>query len=127
MGRVACEGPEPMSPVRKKNLRLAVLLVALAASAALLPLSQRYRDRPPPDTHVAAVPAPAPGEEETATPPAPPGAEVVPPEESETDRGPASASPAGPTLSFGRAAGLHLTPDPLKLNSSAALLVDPDS
>src|SRR4029453_19302389 len=35
--------------------------------------------------------------------------------------------PSGPSLSFGRAAGLHLTPDPLKLNSSAALLLDQDS
>ena len=30
-------------------------------------------------------------------------------------------------LSVGRASGLHLTPDPLKLNSSAALLLDPAS
>ena len=49
---------------------------------------------------------------------------MVPAEESETDHGPAAASPAGPTLSFARAAGLNRTPDPLRLNSSAALLVD---
>ena len=115
-----------MSPVRKRNLRLAVLLLALAGAAAMVPLAQRWREGAPRDTTVAAVPAPTPApgvEEETAAPPAPPGAEVVPPEESETDRGPASASPAGPTLSFGRAAGLRLTPDPLKLNSSAAYAV----
>src|SRR6188768_901110 len=36
MGRVTREGQEPMPPARKKNLRLAALLVALAASASLL-------------------------------------------------------------------------------------------
>jgi len=116
-----------MPPARKKNLRLAALLVALAASASLLPLSQRLRQPAPRDTTLAAAPAAAPAGEETPPPPAPPGAEVVPPEESETDRGPAAASPAGPVLSVGRASGLHLTPDPLKLNSSAALLLDPSS
>jgi D-alanyl-D-alanine endopeptidase (penicillin-binding protein 7) len=112
--------------VRKRNLRLAALLAALIAAGSLLPLA--YRNRQQQDMPVAAGPA-APGTDaaETATPPAPPGTEVVPPEESETDRGPASASPAGPTLSFARAAGLHLAPDPLRLNSSAALVVDQDS
>jgi serine-type D-Ala-D-Ala endopeptidase (penicillin-binding protein 7) len=77
---------------------------------------------------VAAVPSPAPAAPaEEAVPAPPPGTEVVPPEESESDRGPASASPAGPTLSFARAAGLHHTPDPLRLNSSVALLVNQDS
>ncbi|MBC5783690.1 peptidase S11 [Ramlibacter sp. USB13] len=123
-----------MSPQRKRNFRVAALLAALVAAGALLPLAYRNHVAvaPAPSTQVATAPAPAappaPAEgEETAPPPAPPGAEVVPPEESESDRGPAAASPAGPTLSYGRAAGLHLTPDPLKLNSSAALLVDQDS
>ena len=114
-----------MSPARKRNLRLAGLLAVLVATGALL-----YRDHVAtlPGGQVAQAPSSGPAEgTETAPPPPPPGAEVVPPEESETDRGPASATPSGPTLSFGRAAGLHLTPDPLKLNSSAALLVNQDS
>ena len=125
-----------MSP-RKRNLRLAGLLAALVGAAALLPLAYKDQFASRPATQVATAPsAPAPAAapaaapavgEETATPAAPPGAEVVPPEEAESDRGTAASSPAGPALSFGRAAGLHLTPDPLRLNSSAALLVDQDS
>jgi serine-type D-Ala-D-Ala endopeptidase (penicillin-binding protein 7) len=115
----------------KKTFSLAALVVALVAAGSLVPLAYRHRMAKPPETTVAAVPSPAPEpapaagiEPEPAAPPAPPGAEVVPAEESETDHGPASASPAGPTLSFARAAGLNRTPDPLRLNSSVALLVD---
>lgn len=117
------------SPHRKK-LSLAVLLVALAAAAAWVPLRERFRDPAPAATPVAVAP---PAAQEPAEPavdpvaPPPPGADTVPAEEAETDRGPASATPAGPTLSFARAAGLHHTPDPLRLNSSVALLVDQDS
>jgi D-alanyl-D-alanine endopeptidase (penicillin-binding protein 7) len=124
-----------MPSATKRRLSLAVLLASLLAAGALVPLAYRNRHAAPHDTTVAAVPSPAPapapapaqpaGEE--AVPPAPPGTEVVPPEESETDRGPSSASPAGPTLSFARAAGLHLANDPLHLNSSVALLVNQDS
>jgi len=131
------------SPTRNKNLRLAVLVAALVAAGGMLPLAHHYgRDHRPasPATHVAggppapaaaSAPAPspqapaAPGAE--AAPPAPPGAEVVPPEEAETDRGAAAASPAGPTMSFGRAAGLHLQPDPLHLSASAAFVMDQDT
>jgi D-alanyl-D-alanine endopeptidase (penicillin-binding protein 7) len=109
---------------RYKDLRLAVLVAALVGAAGLVPLAWHYgRDRAPASPDTVAT-APAPGAENEAAPAPPPGAEVVPPEESETDRGPASASPAGPTLSYGRAAGLHLTPDPLRLSSSAALVMD---
>lgn len=115
-----------MASPRKKKFTLAALLVALVAAGALLPLSHHLRERQ--DSSVAVAPVPAPQEPvETAPPPPPPGAEVVPPEEAETDRGPASATPSGPTLSFARAAGLHLAADPLRLNSSAALLVNQDS
>jgi serine-type D-Ala-D-Ala endopeptidase (penicillin-binding protein 7) len=122
-----------------KKLRLAALLVALVAAGALVPVAYREWQPAHPPTQVATAPATAPAPPpapaaapdqasgEDATPPAPPGAEAVPAEESETDRGPAASSPAGPTLSFGRAAGLHLTPDPLHLSSSAALLVDQDT
>jgi D-alanyl-D-alanine endopeptidase (penicillin-binding protein 7) len=104
----------------KRNLSLAALLIALVAAGSLLPIAYRQRHAPEPDARVAAVPAPPP---EAEAPP-PPGTEVVPAEEAETDRGPASASPAGPTLSYARAAGLHHAPDPLHLNSSVALVVD---
>jgi D-alanyl-D-alanine endopeptidase (penicillin-binding protein 7) len=114
-----------MPPSKKKDLSLAVLVAVLVAGAGLLPLAYYYGQTHRPN-QVATAPAPAPGTgaDVEATVPAPPGAEVVPPEEAETDRGPASASPAGPTLSAARAAGLHLTPDPLRLNSSVALVVD---
>lgn len=110
----------------KKSLSLVALVAALIAAATLGPIAYRSRQAEPQDTSVAAAPAPG-AEPEAAVPEPPPGTEVVPPEESETDRGPASASPAGPTLSFARAAGLHLAPDPLRLNSSVALLLNQDT
>lgn len=119
-----------MRSSRPRKLSLALLLAALVAAGALVPVAYRQRQAGPQESTVAAVPgAPAPATEpaEEAIPAPPPGTEVVPPEEAETDRGPASASPAGPTLSFARAAGLHLAPDPLRLNSSVALVVDQDS
>jgi D-alanyl-D-alanine endopeptidase (penicillin-binding protein 7) len=120
---------------KKKDIALSVLIAAAVAAAGLVPLAWYYRHSPAPQDSVAAAPqpaevgaAPAPGgTAEAASPAPPPGTEVVPAEESETDRGPASASPAGPTLSFARAAGLHLAPDPLRLNSSVALLMDQGS
>ena len=122
------------SPTHRK-FRVAALLVALVAAGALVPVAYRHWQPAQPPAQVATapavppapVPAPAPAMTEEATPPAPPGAEAVPAEESETDRGAAAASPAGPTLSVARAAGLHRTPDPLRLSSSAALLVDQDT
>ena len=117
----------PSATHSKRRLSLAVLLAALVAAGALVPLAYKNRHAAGPETTVAAVPAPQAPATEEATPPAPPGTEVVPAEESETDRGPASASPTGPTLSYARAAGLHHTPDPLRLNSSVALLVNQDS
>lgn len=117
----------PSATQSKRRLSLAVLLAALVAAGALVPLAYKNRHATGPEATVAAVPAPQAPATEEATPPAPPGTEVVPAEESETDRGPASASPSGPTLSFARAAGLHHTPDPLRLNSSVALLVNQDS
>jgi len=119
-----------MPSLRKnKDLRLAVLVAALVGAAGLLPLAYHYGrlHEPQPTTQVAGGPAATDAENETAPPAAPPGAEVVPPEEAETDRGPSAASPTGPTLSFGRAAGLHLKPDPLRLSSSAAFVIDQDT
>jgi D-alanyl-D-alanine endopeptidase (penicillin-binding protein 7) len=124
-----------MRPSTKRNLSVAALIAGLVAAGSYLPLASRHREAQPRDTTVAAVPttpapapaAPAAQPEESAVPAAPPGAEVVPPEESETDRGPASATPAGPTLSYGRAAGLHLKPDPMRLNASAALVMDQET
>jgi len=114
------------SSSKNKDFRLAVLVAALVAAGGLLPIAWYHAHRTHgPDTHVAGGPAvSAPASEPEAAPPVPPGAEAVPPEESETDRGPASASPAGPTLSFGRAAGLHLKDDPLHLSASAAVVID---
>lgn len=114
-----------MASPRKSTLTLAALLVAVATGASLLTWSHRQGERQ--ETTTAAVVPPANEPAESAPPAPPPGAEVVPPEEAETDRGPASATPSGPTLSFARAAGLHLAQDPLRLNSSAALLVNQDT
>jgi serine-type D-Ala-D-Ala endopeptidase (penicillin-binding protein 7) len=131
---------------RKKDLGLAVVVAAIVAAAGLLPLAYQYGQRPevrqhatrigtpaqPPVTtpQVAPAPAPAPGaapDTEIAAAPTAPGAEEVPVEESETDRGASSASPAGPTLSSARAAGLHLAPDPMHLNSAVALVMDQET
>lgn len=121
-----------MRPATKRNLSLVALLAALVAAGAFVPMAWNKRQAAPPQTTVAAGPAApvAPGQEAPAAeavPTPPPGTEQVPAEESETDRSPNAASPGGPVLSFGRAAGLHLAPDPLRLNSSAALVVDRDS
>ena len=121
----------PTTTTRKSRFRLAALLAALVAAGALVPLAYHWQEAPT-RTNVASAPAPGTDAgpataEEKPVPAAPAGAEVVPAEESETDHGAAAASPAGPTTSFGRAAGLHQTPDPLRLSSSAALLVDQDS
>ena len=115
-----------MPPTKKRNYRLAALVIALVAAGSLLPLAYRHSQVQAPATQVAVAPAPAASAStaEPPLPPVPPGAEQVPPEESETDR---AASPSGPTMSFGRAAGLDRTPDPLRLSASAALLVDADS
>ena len=141
-----------MRPPRKRNFSLAVAIAALLAAGALVPLAWQHR-RPaqPEQPTVQAVPTPAtpaapesgvatapaaPHDAAAGAPPsaevppetqvaaAPAGTEQVPAEESETDRSPNAASPGGPVLSFGRAAGLHLKPDPLRLSSSAALVVD---
>ncbi len=129
-----------MPASKKKDLSLALLAAALVAAGGLVPLAYQYGQRRHPvgdETHVlggppatptpAPTPAPGPGVDTEAAAPPPPGTEQVPAEEAESDRGPASASPTGPTLSFARAAGLHLAPDPLHLNSSAALVVDQDT
>ena len=120
----------------KRNFGLAALLAALIAAGTLGSIAYRNRVSPPPETTVAAVPVPAnpatPAPQpdaaaEAGVPAPPPGAEQVPVEEAETDRSPNAASPGGPVLSFGRAQGLHQTPDPLRLNSSAMVLIDRDS
>ncbi|MDB5915444.1 MAG: D-alanyl-D-alanine carboxypeptidase, partial [Ramlibacter sp.] len=117
-----------MAP-RTRNLRLAALLAALIAAGAV-PLWYQHQSRPassPRATAQTAPGAPAASGADGQVAAAAADAEVVPPEESETDRGPNAASPGGPVLSFGRAAGLHLAPDPLRLSASAALVVDQDS
>ncbi len=59
--------------------------------------------------------------DQEAQPPAPPGVEVVP----ETEAPPAPT--AETRQSFGHAAGLHRTKDPLRLVSSAAVAIDQDT
>lgn len=126
-------------PKKRNRFGLAALLLALAAAGALIPLAYRKGEQVRQESAVAVAVAPSPAPAAPANvgpadpalaapptdavPPAP-GALQVPPEESETDRSPNAASPGGPVLSFGRAQGLHKTPDPLRLNSSAALVVD---
>ena len=122
-----------MRPALHKKLSLAALLSALVAAGLLGPVAYRSwqaRHAANMQETASVAQAPAPPAEtapSAALPGAAPAPEVVPPEESETDRSPNAASPSGPVLSFGRAAGLHLTPDPLKLNSSAAIVVDQGS
>ena len=127
-----------MPTPRKRNFRLVVLLAALVAAGALVPLAWQGREAQPsrqvvqtvpvPESAAPAAPGPAvegeAGAQDPDTQVAAAPAEEVPPGESETDRSQNAAAPSGPTLSFGRAAGLHLAPDPLRLNSSAALVVD---
>lgn len=109
-----------MRPSRNRKLSIAVLVAALVGAGALTPLVYNKWHARQDAAAVAVAPIPAPV-------PAPPGTEQVPAEESEIDRSPNAASPGGPVMSFGRAQGLHLTPDPLRLNSSAALVVDQGS
>lgn len=66
--------------------------------------------------------ATAPAAERAAPEPAPPGVEQVPEAD---DSAPAPAAEV--RQSFGRAAGLHRTKDPLRLVSSAALAIDQDT
>ncbi len=118
-----------MRPALRKKLSLAALLAALVAAGLLAPVAYRSfegRDtgNTSSSTQVAQAPADAPEAAPAAAPPAPEPVQVVPPGESETDRSPNAASPSGPVMSFGRAKGLHLEPDPLKLNSSAAIVID---
>jgi D-alanyl-D-alanine endopeptidase (penicillin-binding protein 7) len=139
MGRVRARKIANMRPPRKRKFSLALLLAALVAAGALVPLAWQQRQAQAPQEVVEAAPKPAPGQgapvpdaEVSLAPGAAPDAQVaaapsaeeVPPEESETDRSQNATAPSGPTLSFGRAAGLHLAPDPLRLNSSAALVVN---
>lgn len=133
-----------MHPATRKKLSLATLLAALVAIGVLGPLTYRSWEArrsatqetvavataPGPIAVQPADPAPGPEAQPAQAPviePPPTAPAVAPEEESEIDRSPNAASPSGPVLSFGRAAGLHRTPDPLKLNSSAALVVDQDS
>ncbi|MEJ5988719.1 serine hydrolase [Ramlibacter sp. PS3R-8] len=121
-----------MRTPRKRTYALAVLLAALIAAGALVPLAWQDRQAQPlpatvttsdPAAAPSGAPAPAVSPDNQAAAPAA-GTEEVPAEEAETDRSNNAVGPSGPTLSFGRAAGLHLAPDPLKLSSSAALVVD---
>jgi D-alanyl-D-alanine endopeptidase (penicillin-binding protein 7) len=119
-----------MASRKTTDIGLAILVAGLVAVGGLGTLGyyQRQRMEAGPVAGAARTQAPqAQGpvaEAEPPAPPAPPGTEVVPAEEAETDRGATAATPAGPTLSFGRAAGLHLTPDPLRLSASAAIVLD---
>ena len=114
-----------MRPSKTRNLSLAALLAALVAGAILVPLAWNQRQATQQQaTNVAVAQTSPAAQADPATPAPPPGAEQVPPEEAEVDRSPNAASPGGPVLSFGRAQGLHQVPDPLRLSSSAALLVD---
>lgn len=112
-----------MAADKKRNPRLVLLVAALVAAGSLLPMAYWGRDEDQAASQVALAPAPAASAStaEPPLPPVPPGAEQVPPEESE----PEHEAPA--TESFARAQGLHRTPDPLHLSASAALLVDADS
>lgn len=114
-----------MAADKNRNPRLVLLVAALVAAGSLLPMAYRHRDADQAASQVAVASAPAASAStaEPPLPPVPPGAEQVPPEETE----PEHATPAGPTESFGRAQGLHRAADPLHLSASAALLLDADT
>jgi serine-type D-Ala-D-Ala endopeptidase (penicillin-binding protein 7) len=122
--RVAAKDPT-MAVHKNRNPRLALLVAALVAAGSLLPMAYYHReaDRAASQVAVAPTPAASASTAEPPLPPVPPGAEQVPPEESE----PEHAATPGPTESFARAAGLNRTPDPLRLSASAALLLDADT
>lgn len=114
-----------MAVDKNRKPRLVLLVAALVAAGSLLPMAYWHRDADQAASQVAVAPAPAASAStaEPPLPPVPPGAEQVPPEETETERPPAT----GPTESFARAQGLNRTPDPLHLSASAALLLDADT
>ncbi|MDB5958385.1 MAG: D-alanyl-D-alanine endopeptidase [Ramlibacter sp.] len=132
-----------MAHSRKRDLSLAVLVAAVVAAGGMVPLYRHYHpEHAPAGNQAAKASAPAasgatapataaPGtaetETEAAAPPAPPGTELVPAEEAENDHGPGSGAGAAPAISVARAAGLHLKPDPMRLGSSVALVVDRDT
>ncbi len=110
-------------------VRTGVLTAAVGATVVLGVGAWRHAQQERQDAavaHVVRVAPPAaphaagPVTEEVPNEPAPPGVEVVP--EAETP-------PPAPEVrqSFGRAAGLHRTRDPLRLVSSAALALDQDT
>ena len=97
---------------QKGNLSVVVLIAVLLAVGTFVALDWRDRHAPATQQVVQDVPLPplaqapaAPTAPPAAAPPAeafpevapPPGTEEVDPEEAETDRGPASARPSGPT------------------------------
>ena len=119
-----------MASSKTKDFVLAVLVAALVAAGGFGTLAYYQRSREPATTSVATAPQAQQGavaDAEPPAPPAPPNTEVVPAEEAEVDRGPNAAAPSGPTLSFGRAFGLHRTPDPARLSASAAIVMDHDT
>lgn len=114
--------------VRSVLAATAVLAAALLAAGAVRQALEQ-RQSPAERAMVAMMPSPAP--DASAGPAAagpvtdgapveaaPPGVEVVPENES------APPAPAEVKQSFGRAAGLHRTRDPLHLTASAALAID---
>lgn len=111
---------------KRRNLRRAALVAAMLAAAALVSVSYRYPHpfRQPPVAQTVPTPQPGHGADTSVAASAPPGTEVVPPEESEANQG---LEANRPTESFGRAAGLHNGPDPLRINASAAIVIDHDT
>jgi D-alanyl-D-alanine endopeptidase (penicillin-binding protein 7) len=82
---------------------------------------RRAAEQPTVAINTSPAPAASVDPDHETQPPAPPGVEVVP----ETEAPPAPS--AETRQSFGRAAGLHRTRDPLRLVSSAAVAIDQDT
>jgi serine-type D-Ala-D-Ala endopeptidase (penicillin-binding protein 7) len=110
--------------VRSGLATAAVLAAVLLAAGAVRQALDQPRPAPAAQTTAAATPPaapaapPAPAADTAPAEVAPPGVEVVP----ETETAPPATAEV--KQSFGRAAGLHRTKDPLRLASSAALAID---
>lgn len=116
-----------MRSSRNKNITRAALVASLVAVGVLAAVGYQYFGPAPQQPVAKAVPVPVPppghGTDTPLAAATPPGTEEVPAEESDSDHE-SILSPSRPTESFGRAQGLHDTPNPMHVNATAAIVID---